>query len=155
MKIQIDSLQAGRELDLMVKGNIFGHRILTHGEMKAEAERVWKDQPSCCFFHGSGMGGFYGFSNGLEEKFEQNCATYSTKIEDAWKVVEKMEERHFNLAMNSTGNQYRVCFLKADQSIVDWVKDPNPFPTIWNPSAPFAICLAALYRAGDLNAEAR
>lgn len=80
-------MNVGRELDEMVHQIVFGRKLLTVDEMRAEAERVWKDQPSCCNF----LMGFMAFRNeDGSVRFVNTVNSYSTKIGAAWDVVDRI-----------------------------------------------------------------
>lgn len=90
-------MNVGRELDVMVHQVVMGHKLLSEAKMRTEAERVWKDQPSCCNF----LMRFMAFRNeDGSVRFENIVKSYSTKIEDAWDVVYRImgsELRDFTL----------------------------------------------------------
>jgi hypothetical protein len=80
-------MNAGRELDEMVHQVVMGKKLLTADEMRTEAERVWKGQPSCCNF----LMGFMAFWDGDGGvRFVNIVEHYSTKIEAAWDVVNRI-----------------------------------------------------------------
>jgi hypothetical protein len=74
---------------------------------------------------------------------------YSTDIGCAAKVITEMRKGSFSLVLNDVmGDRWRVCFKRISDSILDWVDNPNAFPTVWEESLPLAICLAALKAKG-------
>lgn len=77
---------AGVELDHLIAIHVMKLKLPTEQEMKAEAEEVWKTQPSCRVF----MLGF--IARELKDgtfKFIPKVSTYSTRIEDAFEVQKK------------------------------------------------------------------
>jgi hypothetical protein len=64
---------------------------------------------------------------------------YSTAISDAWQVVEKMRENFYALYI-AGGSLYHVAFYNSDPP-------PGSSDMIVHPSAPLAICRAALLAA--------
>ncbi len=98
----------GHALDCTVAGNFIRATLFTQEGMRAEAERVWKEQPLCCHF----MMGFE-FTNG---RFEQKIPRYSTDPQ-ASNVLKNMIARHgWRLRINhypeGAGTLYSVQALK-------------------------------------------
>lgn len=68
-------MKAGRELDCLIESLVFGTGTVEDLN-QGGGPRMW-----CIKRHGSGPGSGYGVT----------VPAYSTRIEDAWRVVEKME----------------------------------------------------------------
>lgn len=84
-KVDIEGHPAGRCLDQWVHTAVMGGTIPSQGEMLACAEEVWARQPLCQYFIDLG-----GFSWSHDTGFVPSVPSYSTKIADAWKVMEKI-----------------------------------------------------------------
>lgn len=141
---------AGYELDCRVHAEVFGHKLLTQEEMRAEAERVWQDQPDSRTF----MMGFYVTGAG---GYFQTVPRYSTDIASAWKVVEEMKKRKwdFQLSVWEHTDEVSAQFMCAEDGFCELhqtdsdMEDGISHGTIAEAdAAPLAICLAALKAVG-------
>lgn len=119
--MNIDEMQAGREMDALIAEKIFGLKV------EWEIEYLGEQIPS---------------SKQLADKYDENgiLPLYSTDIAAAWEVVEGVREK-FNLLMNvhpyslvAANGGYRVSVndlhIELDYTTAD--------------TAPLAICRAAL-----------
>ena len=124
-------IEAGKALDLLVSEKVMGYTILTQEEMKAEAVRVWKEQPNCMHF----MVGFRAWKDDDGQiTCEQKCLNYSTKIEDAWEVKDKIGRL---MRLEDYGPYGWACeFLAVQPGQEDVIAKAD--------TAPLAICAAAL-----------
>ncbi len=84
--MNIDKLEAGPELDALIAEKVMGVKLLTVEEMQAEADRVWKDQPTCRVF----MMGFEARQFDWGFGFKNAVPAYSSEISAAWEVVRKL-----------------------------------------------------------------
>ncbi|SRR5579885_2381371 len=114
MKTLLDALllPPGYDLDYIVAEKIMGQRMLTVEEMTAEADEVWKKQPNCRIFRS----GFEarGFDWGWG--FKNIVASYSTKIEEAWRVFEWFRQRPGRGWAGIAPNQKDACHESAQDS---------------------------------------
>lgn len=106
------NLEAGRELDALVAEKVMGWTVALEDRGPC---RVWRPH-----------------ENSAERS--QPIPPYSTSIEAAWEVVEKMRQREFGFSLNDA---WIAWFLAA----------PNEYQADAD-TAPHAICLAALKAVG-------
>ena len=121
----------GREVDARIATEVMKGRILTVAEMKADAESVWKEQPSVRHF-------LIGFTCNPGEEPVQVFKPYSTSIEAAWEVVEKMRELGWLISLDGIA-------VSTQETVVKFIsKDDRIGWDCRAKTAPLAICLAAL-----------
>jgi hypothetical protein len=113
---EILNMPAGYEMNKLIAEHIFGMRIEEN--------------------HGL-AGGFYWVGNGVQfgDMRVQNVPDYSTDIEAAWKVVEKMVR--FSITIESFPKGVLCRFFGAGQTTAGDAVG-------WADTAPLAICRAAL-----------
>lgn len=93
-------MKTSQEIDEEVASIVFGHKLWTVDEMQAEADKAWKDQPNCRVFlmgfeaRQLSFGGF-GFKNTVKP--------YSTSIEAAWDVVERVQGEWCDFTLEASG----------------------------------------------------
>lgn len=119
---QIDEMPAGREIDLLIAEQLFGWRDLEWREEKNIHElgvRTWSPT------------GYYGKGPQHECYLTHR---YSTKIEDAWLVVEKLRERISDEILLGYGCDKAIGLWACAFGIYEVTAD----------TAPLAICRAAL-----------
>lgn len=123
-------VEAGYALDLEVARNVMDQKILTKEEMVAEAKERWKVQPLCRIFFE-----FTAFPN--EDgtiAVQQKCPSYSTSIEDAWAVRDRID---CLMRLEGGGPYGWACeFLAVQPGQEDVIAKAE--------TAPLAICIAAL-----------
>lgn len=121
---------AGRELDLLVAEKVMGLKILTKDEMEAEARNRWEYQPLCRIFFGFAA---YPNPDGTID-VQQKCPQFSTKIEEAWEVRERIG---WLMRLEDHGAFGWACeFLGVQPGHEDVIAKAD--------TAPLAICLASL-----------
>ena len=113
---EILNMPAGHELNKLVAEHIFGMRIEEN--------------------HGL-AGGFYWVGNGVQfgDMRVQNVPDYSTDIEAAWEVVDKLVR--FSITIESFSKGVLCRFFSAGQTAAGDAVG-------WADTAPLAICRAAL-----------
>lgn len=134
------NLKAGRELDLLVAHRVMGITILTKAQMEAEAKEVWKEQSNCRFF----MTWFRAWPepDGSATCIQQ-CRQYSTKIEEAWTLRDRLGRL---MELNDYGPYgWRCCFLATQPGQQDVEARAN--------TGELAICLAALLAVNQNSEE--
>lgn len=147
-RYRIEDLEPGRGMDELVHVHVLHKSLLTYEVMRKEAERVWKDQPTCSEFAG-------GFRAWPEKSGEIHCnqmfLPVLTSIAAAFGyVVAAMREhanpKYRNLAFVSYA--YNRTYASFD---VDALSDDSP--ELWleangEHSVTMAICSAALRAYG-------
>ena len=141
----MESLKAGRELDVMVAEKVMGWNWypvtedqVYYSEEARKRGGFWRDgivSVGCTTPDGS-----------------PNCPAYSTDIAAAWEVVEHMQRTHWRCAFSLFGPDeegpwtkcWRACFSKK------WAVSPDSDDIIVCDTAPHAICLAALKAVGAI-----
>lgn len=86
---QVKKMQTEHEINLLIEKEFFGKEILTQEEMRAEAEKTWKEQPDVCYFPGRF---FYSASI---DSFEQCARLFVNRIDCVWILVEKLSEGYY------------------------------------------------------------
>ena len=116
-------LQAGPALDAEIARVVFG----------------WVDDPWIDPFNGER----YAFR--LPDGTADNPAPYSTTWEGLGLVVERMRERDIYFAIEPYSTGYTITnFHEYDGEYTIYGSSPQPQVETWAPTAPHAVCLAAL-----------
>lgn len=141
-------LPAGRELDALVAEKVFGG-----------ADKCGFCCPSCDGSHfGTQQHDDGTLTRRCHDEFGSRCSwkgqaseappRFSTEIGDAWSIVDEMGAQRFGVIMNTThageDAPFRCRFWQMYWSIDRWIAMPDSALTAWEPTAPLAICRAAL-----------
>ena len=126
-------MEAGRELDVLIGEKVMGWKGggLYWINANGAATELYEDYP--------------GYECGERS---EDAWSPSTSIAAAWQVVEKLREHGLYLIINDTIGQYRARFFKVGWDIFTWMRVPDSDMTVWENTAPHAICLAALKAVG-------
>jgi hypothetical protein len=116
---EIMKLEAGPEMDLLIAEKIFGHRVISH-----RPPTIWIDNPD-----DKENGGF-----------SSHCGCYSTNIESAWNVVEKLQTEPYEFFF---GIEKTPSIPYAKTGKPHWHVEFGGKKTFAD-TAPLAICRAAL-----------
>ena len=141
--MKVDEMPAGRELDALVAEKVMGWRWFRPGDAGEDGYPVdfWCDA----------AGDLTGWCDRPwpddTEQWGDAPALFSARgtwqpsqnIEVAWEVVEKLARRGFIASVASDG---------ADRWVADFAADPLVTVCTYAPTAPLAICRAALKAAG-------
>lgn len=125
--MNIDTMSAGRELDVLVAEKVMGGKV----------EHDWDDFDGGDISRCRGCGFFD--QDDTKPKFCIPC--YSTDIAAAWEVVEKLRESHFK--------QAALNFHPTEICVQFWDVSAQRYqPSICASTTPLAICHAALKAVG-------
>ena len=130
--MNIDKMQAGREIDLLIDRELFGKKNLRAYHKVFTGRHIDSDRGLTTYQQSELDAGKYG-------PWEQCPAPhYSTDIAAAWQVVEKMNKRGFRhvISLSHDGQTHHARFISF-----------NPIEEVyqaWENIAPLAICRAAL-----------
>jgi len=112
-------IKAGRELNIIIAERVFN----------------WQKQPEGHWLDG-----------GMNRMSGWKIPSYSTDLNDAWMVVEKMNKDNVYLYVGPA--------IKPGDYVVHWNRDETLAQEVTGRSAPHAICLAALKAVGVTDNEA-
>ncbi len=120
--------EAGRELDAVVAAKVMGLQVYqaTEDDMIFTLEREFVQAGDYCY--------------DVEHHMTRLVPAYSTSIEAAWQVVERMIEQKYTYYVGGFGTEHEADFWM-------WNDDVGKCVAI-APTAPHAICLAALAAVG-------
>lgn len=122
-------MQAGRELDALVSAHVFGLPVLSMDEQMQKWGGAIPNAVNCRVKN----------SPGEREWDFETCAHYSTDMNAAWQVVEKMREQGFYYVLTTDDDEKQhECFFALPDTHMDEVQ------TVMAEQASHAICLAAL-----------
>lgn len=127
----------GPALDRLVAIDVLGVKRLEEEAMKAEALRVWAEQPDCRYF----MAGFYAEPDERGEPVvSQNFVSYSTDHRHAWFLVQHLISTGLRFNLTATGNGVVASFSTyPDPSGMTQTFSGGPYELM-----PEAVCKAAL-----------
>lgn len=119
-------MKAGRELDNLIAEKIMGWKPLYYSQYDKKVVVVWVDS--------DGKEWYFGNIDDPDREWSP-----STKIEDAWLVLEKMEEEWaWSMSMYNEARQVDVSIGRSVHT---------------NESVPLAICNAALKQTEKIHSE--
>ncbi len=120
-------MKAGRELDALVAEKVMGWKVLSHWDADGGIKHL-VDHNQC-------------------EVRPAEFKPYSTDISAAWEVVEKLQSEGFHACVHRYVQKNPHWGAQFDKEDLDVICGPTQGAA---PTAPHAICLAALKTVGAL-----
>lgn len=128
--------EPGRELDALIAERVMGLTVITTQEETSQFDPAGRWVPGGEYYEVDVQ---WAMPPGQEEPdVDDYLPGYSTRIDAAWQVVERFERLGYDVAMHTTNGGEWVCVFRGAL-----LADATMAPT-----APHAICLAALKSAG-------
>jgi hypothetical protein len=128
-------MQAGRELDALVAHKVFGLFPCPHWSRDIYDSRSWNSDNCDC----------KPWSKSYDAEYP-DFKPYSTNIAAAWEVVEKLDRRFWPEIRRIDDGSW--CCEIVGRGDTPAQVSPGPLALEYAPTAPLAICLAALKAVG-------
>lgn len=149
-KVDIDKMEAGRELDALIAEKVMGLKPCTFKEKGSISGMVTFWECEC----GNGSKGCYPINNSAIKHHNSALCPYSEKIWAAWEVVEKMMSIGWHHCVNwlAVEKTHHCCFSLTEAELLIPKNDDEPLTVFrhgYAETAPLAICKAALRAVSD------